>query len=54
MSDVAATDLVGGTDGNTAARVGAEGALLLDDDDDAVTCGVTRRSDRATKSGGQR
>lgn len=53
MSDITAADLVGGADRNAATGLGAEGALLLDDDDDAVTCGVTKPgSDSMSKLGG--
>jgi len=44
VANVAAADLVGGRDGDTASRAGfgAEVALFLDDDDDAIACGSGR------------
>jgi hypothetical protein len=40
VPDVSATDLVGGTDGDAVARLGAKVALLLDNNDYAVACSV--------------
>ena len=40
VPDVSAADLVGGADGDAVARLGAEVALLLDNNDYAVACSV--------------
>jgi hypothetical protein len=40
VPDVSAADLVGGTDGDAVARLGAKVALLLDNNDYAVACSV--------------
>jgi hypothetical protein len=40
VSDVSATDLVGGADGDAVARLRAKVALLLDNNDYAVACSV--------------